>query len=685
MIKMGDAKYTVDRIKELCYKTPVIRTDLFSQTFRINYGSDSEPDMKDIQIISIPLQESLEEHIFSSAGITEKQRDLFYQAFASALKDNMKKYRIVSESTQPDALKEHLLVFDTIHRERLSSSEMKFYYVSKPVDQLMESCFIQNASIQLSSVIKIWKSLLETIELLDNADLHLGTIDVEDIFVDHREKILIRLPIKSDFIHQNNIFKNLLPTHFHLSTLENGSFTKDTDIYVVNSLIYSIFNGELVPIPFDSSEKSGFWNERLSKLFSITDTKELISVLNKALHDLEEIPENDLLIPLTCDNEALEIKKKLSAIPLTASVNEHQKKSEKEPMDLPSEIFANDIPSNIKAKTQNGQEESLENGKEGVKKEKKSPFSKFASQISGKKKEQGQLERSGLLSDGTTSIPEDKPLMKVLSRKSGDEKKSKLDVLKNKKIIMTAIAGALAFAFVFTNLMPSTDPADGMKNASEDDKSTFVVANKNDSNESGHYSAIEKVDENPENNSTPFSSTYSEEDGDTVSDKDETEKDEVKTSNSSSSSAVSSAGSTNDSSSSGYRSSSSVSNSISSNSGSASSSYKPTTFSSSTSSSKKPITSTTNQPSQSTITDTEQQVQVVKPISTLSVSPNTLDLRIGESIAITPTMTCLFLSDNASVAVVDEGEVVAKGKGNCIITAKGLDGQTYNISVNVTE
>lgn len=665
MITLGDTKYTIERIKEFCFTAQAIRTNLFGQTFRINFGSDSETDMKDIQVISIPLQKSLEERIFSLAGITEKQRSLFYQEFATALKDDAKKNKIISQSAQADVLKEHILVFDTIQRERLSGSEMNFYYVSIAVDNLMESSLVQNESIQLSSVFKIWKNLLETIELLNNEGLHLGTIDIEDIFVDQKGRTLIRLPIKGYLVHQNSILKNLLPTNIHLSFLKDGSFTIDTDLYVVNSLIHNILNG---PTSFASGERLGPWEKRVSELFSCTDTKDLISILNKAIDELKEFPENDLSIPLACNNESREIKKKLSAVPLIGAVDSQLKKIGDALLVLISKVLADRIPLDMERKEQDDQKECSSKNKKGIKIGKNSLFLKFVSQISSRKNEQ-----SSLSDNATANVLEDKPLKKVLSRKDGENKKQKLDVLKNKKIVMLIIAGALVFAVTFTNLIPSTDPAEGIKKVSEDEKSSFVVANKSDSKKSSHYSAIEKVDDNPENDSTPFSSTYSDDDEDTISDKDETEQNELETSNSSSSSSNTS------------RSSSGISNSNSSNSSAASSSYKPSTSSSSISSSRKPNLSTTNQITQSTATDTEQELQVVKPISTLSISPNTLELRIGQSIAITPTMTCLFLSDNASVAVVNGGEVIAKGKGTCTITAKGLDGQTYNISVSVTE
>ena len=143
---MENVEYTVDRIKELCSMTKEIRTDLFSQTYRINYGSEAEPNVKDIQVFSIPLQKQTEDRLFSRIGVTSKQHSQFYNNFATALKKDASKYKIITQSDQSEAFRDHVLVFDTIQRERLSNTEMKFYYVSKVTNRLTDSSFIENES-----------------------------------------------------------------------------------------------------------------------------------------------------------------------------------------------------------------------------------------------------------------------------------------------------------------------------------------------------------------------------------------------------------------------------------------------------------------------------------------------------------------------------------------------------------
>lgn len=680
---MENAEYTVDRIKELCSMTKEIRTDLFSQTYRINYGSEAEPNVKDIQVFSIPLQKQTEDRLFSRIGVSSKQHSQFYNNFATALKKDASKYKIITQSDQSEAFRDHVLVFDTIQRERLSNTEMKFYYVSKVTNRLTDSSFIENESIHLSAVFKIWKNLLETIDLISGVDLHLGTIELDDIFVDENDNPLVRLPVKICFT--GDTFKQLLPANVHTSILEGGVFTKDTDFYAVNSLIYSLLNGSLTPITYAPNVKPGYLEDRLSSLFSIADTKDVIASLNSEIAALADSPDKDIVIPLDSENDSDDIEEKLSAIPLTVAVNAPQgQESEQTPSSLPSEPLQAGVPSD----TETDGERDQESKPEEEQKEKKSPLSKFASKLPGKKK--GKKEESD--EESANIPPEGQPLKQVISRKGGNDKKSKLDVLKNKKIVMLALAGILLLVFAFTQLMPSTDPTEGMTSATDDNESTFVVADQNDSSEGSHYSAIEKEDDS-ENDTTPSSSTYSEDDEDTSSDEDktdeDTEEDEDTSSTSSSSSSGSSSGSSSSSSSNGSGSSSSTSNRSSSSSGSSSgtSTYRPTASSSNTSNSsssssaRKPTTSTAASTTQTT---SEPEKPVVKPVSTLTVSPNSLDMRVGDSVAITPTMTCSFLSDSASVAVVDGGKVVAKGAGSCTITAKGIDGQTYNISVNVS-
>lgn len=680
---MENVEYTVDRIKELCSMTKEIRTDLFSQTYRINYGFEAEPNVKDIQVFSIPFQKQTEDRLFSRIGVSSKQHSQFYNNFATALKKDASKYKIITQSDQSEAFRDHVLVFDTIQRERLSNTEMKFYYVSKVTNRLTDSCFIENESIHLSAVFKIWKNLLETIDLISGVDLHLGTIELDDIFVDENDNPLVRLPVKICFT--GDTFKQLLPANVHTSILEGGVFTKDTDFYAVNSLIYSLLNGSLTPITYAPNVKPGYLEDRLSSLFSIADTKDVIASLNSEIAALADSPDKDIVIPLDSENDSDDIEEKLSAIPLTVAVNAPQgQESEQTPSSLPSEPLQAGVPSD----TETDGESDQESKPEEEQKEKKSPLSKFASKLPGKKK--GKEEESD--EESANIPPEGQPLKQVISRKGGNDKKSKLDVLKNKKIVMLALAGILLLVFAFTQLMPSTDPTEGMTSATDDNESTFVVADQNDSSEGSHYSAIEKEDDS-ENDTTPSSSTYSEDDEDTSSDEDktdeDTEEDEDTSSTSSSSSSGSSSGSSSSSSSNGSGSSSSTSNRSSSSSGSSSgtSTYRPTASSSNTSNSsssssaRKPTTSTAASTTQTT---SEPEKPVVKPVSTLTVSPNSLDMRVGDSVAITPTMTCSFLSDSASVAVVDGGKVVAKGAGSCTITAKGIDGQTYNISVNVS-
>lgn len=680
---MENVEYTVDRIKELCSMTKEIRTDLFSQTYRINYGFEAEPNVKDIQVFSIPLQKQTEDRLFSRIGVSSKQHSQFYNNFATALKKDASKYKIITQSDQSEAFRDHVLVFDTIQRERLSNTEMKFYYVSKVTNRLTDSSFIENESIHLSAVFKIWKNLLETIDLISGVDLHLGTIELDDIFVDENDNPLVRLPVKVCFT--GDTFKKLLPANVHTSILEGGVFTKDTDFYAVNSLIYSLLNGSLTPITYAPNVKPGYLEDRLSSLFSIADTKDVIASLNSEIAALADSPDKDIVIPLDSENDSDDIEEKLSAIPLTVAVNAPQgQESEQTPSSLPSEPLQAGVPSD----TETDGESDQESKPEEEQKEKKSPLSKFASKLPGKKK--GKEEESD--EESANIPPEGQPLKQVISRKGGNDKKSKLDVLKNKKIVMLALAGILLLVFAFTQLMPSTDPTEGMTSATDDNESTFVVADQNDSSEGSHYSAIEKEDDS-ENDTTPSSSTYSEDDEDTSSDEDktdeDTEEDEDTSSTSSSSSSGSSSGSSSSSSSNGSGSSSSTSNRSSSSSGSSSgtSTYRPTASSSNTSNSsssssaRKPTTSTAASTTQTT---SEPEKPVVKPVSTLTVSPNSLDMRVGDSVAITPTMTCSFLSDSASVAVVDGGKVVAKGAGSCTITAKGIDGQTYNISVNVS-
>ena len=680
---MENVEYTVDRIKELCSMTKEIRTDLFSQTYRINYGFEAEPNVKDIQVFSIPFQKQTEDRLFSRIGVSSKQHSQFYNNFATALKKDASKYKIITQSDQSEAFRDHVLVFDTIQRERLSNTEMKFYYVSKVTNRLTDSSFIENESIHLSAVFKIWKNLLETIDLISGVDLHLGTIELDDIFVDENDNPLVRLPVKICFT--GDTFKQLLPANVHTSILEGGVFTKDTDFYAVNSLIYSLLNGSLTPITYAPNVKPGYLEDRLSSLFSIADTKDVIASLNSEIAALADSPDKDIVIPLDSENDSDDIEEKLSAIPLTVAVNAPQgQESEQTPSSLPSEPLQAGVPSD----TETDGESDQESKPEEEQKEKKSPLSKFASKLPGKKK--GKEEESD--EESANIPPEGQPLKQVISRKGGNDKKSKLDVLKNKKIVMLALAGILLLVFAFTQLMPSTDPTEGMTSATDDNESTFVVADQNDSSEGSHYSAIEKEDDS-ENDTTPSSSTYSEDDEDTSSDEDktdeDTEEDEDTSSTSSSSSSGSSSGSSSSSSSNGSGSSSSTSNRSSSSSGSSSgtSTYRPTASSSNTSNSsssssaRKPTTSTAASTTQTT---SEPEKPVVKPVSTLTVSPNSLDMRVGDSVAITPTMTCSFLSDSASVAVVDGGKVVAKGAGSCTITAKGIDGQTYNISVNVS-
>ena len=680
---MENVEYTVDRIKELCSMTKEIRTDLFSQTYRINYGSEAEPNVKDIQVFSIPLQKQTEDRLFSRIGVSSKQHSQFYNNFATALKKDASKYKIITQSDQSEAFRDYVLVFDTIQRERLSNTEMKFYYVSKVTNRLTDSSFIENESIHLSAVFKIWKNLLETIDLISGVDLHLGTIELDDIFVDENDNPLVSLPVKVCFT--GDTFKKLLPANVHTSILEGGVFTKDTDFYAVNSLIYSLLNGSLTPITYAPNVKPGYLEDRLSSLFSIADTKDVIASLNSEIAALADSPDKDIVIPLDSENDSDDIEEKLSAIPLTVAVNAPQgQESEQTPSSLPSEP----LQAGVSSDTETDGESDQESKPEEEQKEKKSPLSKFASKLPGKKK--GKEEESD--EESANIPPEGQPLKQVISRKGGNDKKSKLDVLKNKKIVMLALAGILLLVFAFTQLMPSTDPTEGMTSATDDNESTFVVADQNDSSEGSHYSAIEKEDDS-ENDTTPSSSTYSEDDEDTSSDEDETdedtEEDEDTSSTSSSSSSGSSSGSSSSSSFNGSGSSSSTSNRSSSSSGSSSgtSTYRPTASSSNTSNSsssssaRKPTTSTAASTTQTT---SEPEKPVVKPVSTLTVSPNSLDMRVGDSVAITPTMTCSFLSDSASVAVVDGGKVVAKGAGSCTITAKGIDGQTYNISVNVS-
>ena len=101
--------------------------------------------------------------------------------------------------------------------------------------------------------------------------------------------------------------------------------------------------------------------DRLSSLFSIADTKDVIASLNSEIAALADSPDKDIVIPLDSENDSDDIEEKLSAIPLTVAVNAPQgQESEQTPSSLPSEPLQAGVPSDTETDGESDQESKPE-------------------------------------------------------------------------------------------------------------------------------------------------------------------------------------------------------------------------------------------------------------------------------------------------------------------------------------
>lgn len=719
---MAQSQYDINLVKKICETARVKNQDLYSKTYSLSYPlEDGKTLDKQVRIVTLPLPPGKQEEALKHYNLTQEQSTDLYMAIAAIVNDEIQiQQDLIKKGI--DKFKNNVLVFDQISRKRQSKSESTFYFISSPVQPLTRSQYISDNKTMVSCLLKVWRSLIQTAKLLNENGHHLTDVTLNDIVVDQNDRILCTHLKEPKTTQDNDILRQALSENSHASVKESGQVTLETDIYNATALIYSLFNGNETSDNINPDVHPAHVSETVATLMKgalqLQPDPDIVEKLYDEIQEYKNSPEKDSTIQLNLPVSEEETRAKFADLPImteaskpaaagiafatlpTGSDTEAEQETSKDgSLGKPSDPDEKtEEPSEAK---ENDSEEPEDPGSASEEKptEKKGLAAKFKDKLP-KKKKADAAKKNDEQKDAPVPIDPDK--ITTVAKKKDKGKKNLFDIKDKKKLIAPVALGAAVLLLVVGNIIATPDPNDGMSSVTEEEGSSFVADSSSDDDDETHYSTIEKADEEDEedSDSVPSSSTYSDDDEDSgsssSSDNEENENSDsssettTRMSRSPSNTSTSTSSESSSNSSSSNRSSSSSSSSSGSSSSSNGNSSRPSSSSSSSnknsSSSNKVTTTRPNTNTSTTTTQTkEPEKPVVKPVTTLSVSPAKAEMRVGEKLTLTPTMSCVFSSDKSSVAIVEDGEIVAKEAGNCTITARGLDGQTYNIPVTVTD
>ena len=729
--------YNIEDLKKLCNTSTLDYQDFMSKSYRVKVKTkENQTEEKNIRILSIPFDKDKEKVVFNMLGVEEDKANAFYTNLAIRIQNTRE---IHSKLKNKATLVTHIVFDEESLNESISKSEHNIYCVRTPVSPATQSLYINDNKTHLGAILRIGANLVEAAFLLANEGYHIGSASLDNIVVDARNNILIDSLLFSDKeSNKDSFLTQIFPKNTHESVFATGNLSFKTDVYAIIAMLWNILSGKSGSDQPDLTVKPGYAPENVVSLLEKGLAQNVDENYIKELYDATAEIENDSKknVFFTLgeppqkkskgkskkdgkEGKGKEPEKNIApaaaAAAGAASILTLPNSGESTPKGKDTKGKPSDPAPESEQAEPKEEEPENENTPEPETGKKKSPFSKLKNRKEGKEKKnkdgkKGKKDNTAAITpDGQNDapqVPEGAQVQKVFKKKDDGKGKKKfsLDDLKKKQVLLPTLAGILVVAIVAGNLWATPDAME--EPVAEDEESSFVTVDSrdNDDDDDTHYSTIEKADEEDEDDSSvPSSSTYSGDDDEDDSSSSSTDSDSSSSSSSSGSSGSSgaSSGSTssgNTSSSSGSGSSSGTTSSTSSSSSnrgsSSTSTYRPSTSNSNSSSSGSSSKPSTSKPATSTTTTTttpsttqpsEPAKPVVKPNTTLSVTPNTATIKVGESVEITPTMTCVFSSDSAHVAVVEDGRIIGKGAGTCTVTAKGLDGQTYNISVTVTE
>lgn len=669
-------------IEQACIKENIVRENYFSTTYRVKLkislkSKRTKKQWWDITRTAIPFDPERETVLMRRFSISEDDLVKFYRSFAQCFKvyNDFRKTLQVNET-----LRNHISFVEEYQEERKDAGARVFYTITQAAHPLTDSKYIHDNEVTLKAILEIGKQLIATAIIFDKIGGHINGIDLDMLTVDEEGHILLDSFVYASSPDASSVdYPASIPQNAGDCVIRDHEPSLQADIHAICAVMWALLSEQHFSTLPDTEEPLGAapetLREFLEKGLNYEGDKEMVKELD---HLLQQISDDELanqtfrFVPLPSEEQLLAacssmngeadnvVGDALTAAVLAAAADKKGSLDAKGDPEADNQALLDNLSGKTDAATGAGSTDA---------------------------------DVKGLPSAPDPSQATKNPNIKKVPKKIDDGKKKKLN---RKQLLVPIGAGAVVLALVggvlFANpdslkQTPITDSADA--------ESSFVNGSAPDDGEESHFSSIEKEDEEEDGeNSVPSSSTYSSDDED----------EDESTDSDSSSESSSATSSSSDSGSSGAASTSSTSSGSSSGGSSAttsrSSGSSPTRSTSSTPSRTSSSSTTTSRPKTSTSTnasgsrnpssssassneETEDTTPVVKPPEQLSVSPASVNITVGENAIITPTMTCMYSSDSSSVATVENGRVVGVGVGSCTITAKGVDGQLFNIAVTV--
>lgn len=324
-------------ISKFCDEKNKIRETLFSETYRAPFKLNKEYGVWEITNIRIPFKKRKEAALKEKFGLNDEELAAFYVTLRERIRSERDIFKAMKSWADQHAAENIISyqVYKGYDIEEGSESGRDYYFISRPVDPILESVFLSDpsrASITLLELVTLGIQLTEIIRFLNKEQVYMAAWDMDTIYVDSDSRVMIGSLLYAKYAGQGQSQLVTLPSNASEVVRQGNAASLGTELYSIGALLWNLSNGSLWSITPDFSENPKY------------ATTELQDVLNICLkgndNDLDAVQSrlNRLADRIREDPDKLNTK-----IPIAQLPQESPKNTPVDSMDVPTDQYAENL------------------------------------------------------------------------------------------------------------------------------------------------------------------------------------------------------------------------------------------------------------------------------------------------------------------------------------------------------
>ena len=236
-------------IRDICTKDKLIRSNYYSDTYRIEVTRNKVRMIRDAQHISIPFSPEKEIILRERFGYTDEELDRFYEQFGK----NLQHYAAISKElleksrVSIDSATVYIDAKTVIPKSGGVGSEV--YFLMNPIESLIgEKSLISQKATTLHNILTLGIRLLRMLQTYNNNGICVGTIDLDSFYMTAGEEGKMQIRDGYFFFAKAadgpvSLTKDAMT--FLPPDIQNGKagISPDSDMYVLCALLWTLLDG----------------------------------------------------------------------------------------------------------------------------------------------------------------------------------------------------------------------------------------------------------------------------------------------------------------------------------------------------------------------------------------------------------------------------------------------------------